>query len=77
MHTRVILTVVLTGTLLLTTSVSSEEPSAVSKYTLSEILTLALERNPRFTEAEATVTEQEGERVAAGDYPNPSILPRV
>ncbi len=73
MQAQVISTVVFTSSLLLTTSVGSQEPSAFSKYTLSEILTLALERNPRITEAEATVAEQQGERVAARAYPNPSV----
>lgn len=72
MQAKVISTV-LTGSLLFTTSVSSQEPAAFSKYALPEILTLALERNPLITEAEATVAEQQGERVTAAAYPNPTV----
>ncbi|MGH7207409.1 MAG: TolC family protein [Nitrospiraceae bacterium] len=49
------------------------EPSALT-YTLDEIITLALERNPAVMSAEGAVRQSQGDRVRAGAYPNPSII---
>lgn len=53
-------------------SASAQEPSGPS-YTLREVLTFALERNPNLAFADGFVDQQEGERVKAGAYPNPSV----
>jgi cobalt-zinc-cadmium efflux system outer membrane protein len=65
---------VLSIVFLLTASIAeAQETKSDSKYTLSEILTLALDHNPRLAGAEADLTEQHGEQIAAAAYPNPSL----
>jgi len=62
------------GTLLLGLSadVQASEPSPAT-YTLSKVIELALEHNPTIAGAEGLVRQSQGERVAAGAYPNPLI----
>ncbi len=42
-------------------------------YELSDIIDLALQRNPTVTGAEAVIEQSRGQRIAAGAYPNPTI----
>ncbi|HEU4685253.1 MAG TPA: TolC family protein [Nitrospira sp.] len=44
-----------------------------SVYSLDEILTLALERNPTVAGAQGLIKQSRGQRIAAGAYPNPSL----
>ncbi len=43
-------------------------------YELSDIIDLALQRNPTVTGAEAVIEQSRGQRIAAGAYPNPTIV---
>jgi len=45
----------------------------VSAYSLSEILSLALERSPVMTGAEAALESSQGQRITAGAYLNPMV----
>lgn len=51
---------------------AAEPPAQV--YELDEIIALALERNPAVAGAEGIVEQSRGQRIAAGAYPNPSII---
>lgn len=53
-------------------SARAAEP-AVPAYSLDEVLASALERNPRVAGAAGLFEQRQGERVAAGAYPNPSL----
>jgi len=48
------------------------EPSPPT-YALSDIIALAIERNPIVAGAKAAIDQSTGQRVAAGAYPNPTI----
>ncbi len=48
--------------------------SSPSIYELPDIIDLALQRNPTVAGAEAVIEESRGQRIAAGAYPNPTIL---
>lgn len=52
---------------------SAEQPGGVSTYRLNDVVTLALERHPSVLDAGGILKQQEGERIKAGAYPNPSI----
>ena len=43
------------------------------QYTLPDIISLTLARNPAMTGAQGLVDQRTGQRIAAGAYPNPSI----
>ena len=47
--------------------------TALSAVSLPEILVLALERSP-FASAAGVVKQSQGQQIAAGAYPNPSIF---
>lgn len=51
----------------------AEDPSP-RIYELPDIIDLALQRNPTVAGAEAVIEESGGQRIAAGAYPNPTIL---
>jgi len=48
------------------------EPAG-APYTLSTLITLALERNPTVAGAQAVIDQRVGQRIAAGAYPNPLV----
>ena len=50
---------------------NAQPPSAA--YTLTEVVDLALERNPTVTGAEGFIQQQKGVRIQAGAYPNPTV----
>ena len=51
----------------------AEEPRSTA-YSLPEILGLALERSPTLASAAGMVKQSQGQQIAAGAYPNPSIF---
>ncbi|HKC95063.1 MAG TPA: TolC family protein [Nitrospira sp.] len=54
------------------TAAWADEPRS-APYSLSEILALALERSPTLASATGVVKHSQGQQIAAGAYPNPSI----
>lgn len=54
------------------TSAWALEPTPTT-YALDEILALAIQRNPAVASAEGLVQQSQGQRIAAGAYPNPSV----
>lgn len=57
----------------LNTKAWAVEPVATS-YSLSQILDIAIERNPLLAGAKGTMEQSRGQQVAAGAYPNPSFI---
>ena len=53
------------------------EESRSRPYALSDILALALERSPALASAAGAVKHSQGQQIAAGAYPNPSVLGSV
>lgn len=53
------------------TAEAAERPTLT--YDLNQVITLALERNPVMASAEGIVQQNQGQQIAAGAYPNPSI----
>lgn len=53
--------------------VRTDEPS-LPTFELHAIIELALERNPAMAGAEGAVQQSRGQRIAAGAYPDPSII---
>lgn len=58
------------GTLMLSVAQAKEETRA---YDLDRIIDLALERNPMIAGAQSVIEQNEGRRIEAGAYPNPTI----
>ncbi|MGH7209113.1 MAG: TolC family protein, partial [Nitrospiraceae bacterium] len=56
----------------LSTGTQASEPNPTI-YTLNRVIELALERNPTIAGAQGLIRQSQGQRVAAGAYPNPSI----
>lgn len=54
-------------------NVHATEAGPPQGYTLSDILTFALERHPTMSEAQGTIAQRQGQRVTAGSYLNPTI----
>ena len=52
---------------------SPAEGAEPVQYTLPDIISLTLARNPAMTGAQGLVDQRTGQRIAAGAYPNPSI----
>ena len=52
---------------------SPAEAAEPVQYTLPDIISLTLARNPAMTGAQGLVDQRTGQRIAAGAYPNPSI----
>jgi cobalt-zinc-cadmium efflux system outer membrane protein len=50
----------------------AEEPRS-APYSLSDILTLAVERSPTMASAHGAMKQSRGQQIAAGAYPNPSV----
>lgn len=48
-------------------------PSAVPIFSLQDILAIALEKNPLVTEREGFIEQQEGNKISAYAYPNPTL----
>jgi outer membrane protein, heavy metal efflux system len=53
---------------------ATSESGSVHTYTLSEIIDLALDRNPMIKSAQASIEQSRGQQVTAGAYLNPTIL---
>lgn len=51
------------------TETAAESP----QYSLPDVISLALDRNPAMTGARGLIDQRTGQRIAAGAYPNPSI----
>jgi outer membrane protein, heavy metal efflux system len=62
------------ATAFLITAASVSKTAAESpQYTLPDVISLALDRNPAMTGARGLIDQRTGQRIAAGAYPNPSI----
>lgn len=57
----------------LTTGVSAADPEPMRSYHLDDVIALAMERHPAVLDAAGILTQQEGVRIKAGAYPNPSV----
>ena len=51
----------------------AETQDDVTSYGLEQVIALAIERNPLVLDAGGVLTQQEGERLKAKAYPNPSV----
>lgn len=58
------------------TAARAEDPRS-TPYSLPDILILALERSPALASAAGAVKHSQGQQIAAGAYPNPSVLGSV
>ncbi|MBK9111445.1 MAG: TolC family protein [Nitrospira sp.] len=54
-------------------SVAWAEAPRTAAYSLPDILTLAVQHNPTLAGAEGVVKQSQGQQIAAGAYPNPSV----
>ncbi|MFZ1844180.1 MAG: TolC family protein, partial [Nitrospira sp.] len=54
-------------------SVAWAEAPRTATYSLPDILTLAVQHNPTLAGAEGVVKQSQGQQIAAGAYPNPSV----
>lgn len=54
-------------------SVARAEAPRTAAYSLPYILTLAVQHNPTLAGAEGVVKQSQGQQIAAGAYPNPSV----
>jgi len=45
----------------------------ISTFDLDRIIELALERNPAIASARSVIEQNEGRRIEAGAYPNPTV----
>ena len=61
------------STLAITGAVTSADAEGPQQYALTEIIALALERNPAMAGAEGYMRQSRGQQVTAGAYLNPSI----
>lgn len=61
------------GTLTMAKTVASATDDGPRQFSMGEIITLALERNPAMAGAEGYIRQSRGQQVAAGAYLNPSI----
>ena len=61
------------GTLTMAKTVASAADDGPRQFSIGEIITLALERNPAMAGAEGYMRQSRGQQVAAGAYLNPSI----
>lgn len=55
------------------TTASTEMKADAEPFVLEDVIALAIERNPLVLDAGAVLTVQEGERLKAKAYPNPSV----
>lgn len=62
--------VMMSGTLIPSLGQAKEPPPT---YDLDRILELALERNPNIASAQSLIEQNEGRKIQAGAYPNPTI----
>lgn len=65
---------VVLGIVLTDQPVARAADPASSGYTISQVIQLAIDRNPAIAGAEGVVEQSRGQRVTAGAYPNPSII---
>lgn len=54
-------------------AVASAAESTLPSFSLTEVIDLALERNPLVAGAQGLIEQTQGQRIAAGAYPNPTI----
>jgi len=66
-----------TGALTVAGTVVRASDEGPKQFSIGEIISLALERNPAMAGAQGVVRQSRGQQVAAGAYPNPSIFGTV
>ena len=71
-HGKLVL-VMLLGVQCLNGMAAQAKEGDLPSYELDTVIQLALERNPLMAEAQGVIDQSEGQQIAAGAYPNPSI----
>lgn len=71
-HSRLALALCLGAQLMIGTSLQAKEGD-IPSYELDTVIQLALERNPVMTEAQGLIDQSQGQQIAAGAYPNPTL----
>lgn len=71
-HSRFALALCLGAQLMIGTSLQAKEGD-IPSYELDTVIQLALERNPVMTEAQGLIDQSQGQQIAAGAYPNPTL----
>lgn len=71
-HSRFALALCLGAQLMIGTSLQAKEGD-IPSYELDTVIQLALERNPTMTEAQGLIDQSQGQQIAAGAYPNPTL----
>lgn len=71
-HSRLALALCLGAQLMIGTSLQAKEGD-IPSYELDTVIQLALERNPTMTEAQGLIDQSQGQQIAAGAYPNPTL----
>jgi outer membrane protein, heavy metal efflux system len=69
----VLMIVMMAGTSGILTPPFAEAKDQISTFDLDRIIDLALERNPTIAGAQSVIQQDEGRRVQAGAYPNPTL----